>query len=434
MKNIYLSIGSLLFCGLTYAQSAFQAPKPQPYQIATPPAKTPIHHLNKSAGGAGKISMVALGDQIILANGLSSPSDYQGYINTVYMDSTVVTSATSPATATVFNHRAGANFDPVSTFWGPGGTSAILTNADAYTVDSIYVGGQYKKTNGASVDTLYVECVWGPANSTTTWQGMNNIAVPTNTGIGPKTTSVTASHGMKTFLTAPNYKKVKRVLTDLDSVAVASGKGKNIGVSIAQLVPAGNVFAVAYTFVPGYTIAPGSIVKQYTGGAAQNANGFAGYLYSDPAAAEGYKFRDPSSKSICTQYYTKQRYSLNTGSAAFLNNCMVIDFESAWDIMFSVSWGSSTVGVPEIEKTGFALGQNVPNPYTGTSFVNYQLAKDANSVIFTVTDITGRTVTTQNVTSRKGNHGIELGSYPAGVYYYTINVDGQTSTKKMIVE
>ena len=34
----------------------------------------------------------------------------------------------------------------------------------------------------------------------------------------------------------------------------------------------------------------------------------------------------------------------------------------------------------------------------------------------------------------KGNHSVKLGAYAAGLYYYSLNVDGNVATKKMIVE
>jgi hypothetical protein len=90
--------------------------------------------------------------------------------------------------------------------------------------------------------------------------------------------------------------------------------------------------------------------------------------------------------------------------------------------------------IKEKANNGFALGQNMPNPYKGESTVEFQLVKDAKSAIFTVTDVMGRVVSTENVATTTGTHSVKLGSYAAGVYYYSLNVDGNTITKKMIVE
>jgi hypothetical protein len=92
------------------------------------------------------------------------------------------------------------------------------------------------------------------------------------------------------------------------------------------------------------------------------------------------------------------------------------------------------VGINELENNGSVLGQNAPNPFNGESTVTYKLTKDANAVSFIVTDVTGRIVSSEKASSNTGTHTIKLGSYAAGVYYYTLTVDGKTSTKKMIAQ
>ena len=102
-------------------------------------------------------------------------------------------------------------------------------------------------------------------------------------------------------------------------------------------------------------------------------------------------------------------------------------------IDFSIRY-TSTVGINELTNDGSILGQNVPNPFDGASTVTYKLTKDANIVSFIVTDVMGRIVSSEKVSSNTGTHTVKLGSYAAGVYYYTLNVDGKTSTKKMIAQ
>lgn len=46
----------------------------------------------------------------------------------------------------------------------------------------------------------------------------------------------------------------------------------------------------------------------------------------------------------------------------------------------------------------------------------------------------GRVVTSEKVATTAGTHSVKLGAYAAGVYYYSINADGNVTTKKMIVE
>jgi hypothetical protein len=102
------------------------------------------------------------------------------------------------------------------------------------------------------------------------------------------------------------------------------------------------------------------------------------------------------------------------------------------DISYRLS--VANVGINELETKGFTLNQNVPNPFNNESSITYQLAKDAKSVTLTVTDIMGRVVATEKVNANTGTHTVNLNNYQVGLYYYTLNVDGKTITKKMIAE
>jgi hypothetical protein len=46
----------------------------------------------------------------------------------------------------------------------------------------------------------------------------------------------------------------------------------------------------------------------------------------------------------------------------------------------------------------------------------------------------GRIITSEKVATTTGSHTVKLGTYAAGVYYYSLNIDGNITTKKMIVE
>lgn len=102
------------------------------------------------------------------------------------------------------------------------------------------------------------------------------------------------------------------------------------------------------------------------------------------------------------------------------------------DIGYKVTVVATSIN--ELEQKGFALGQNAPNPFTSSSSVSYELAKDVKSAVFTVTDVMGRVISSEKVGTTTGTHSVKLNSYAAGVYYYSLNVDGNLTTKKMIVE
>lgn len=433
MKKTYLTIIGLAAFGSTYSQCPVAIRKPATSQIIANPHQKPTTALaaKTTTAGPGHISGSVFAANVISVNSFVSGTDYNVYANPIFLDSTAVSSSSS-GTSNVFNIKAGGNFDPKSIYWD--GTGPLLAPSDSYTVDSLWLGLRYQKVNFAVNDTLIVEIAWGLPANTSVYQALSiSSQTPALQFRTPKVNS-SSLNGDKSFLSAPasNYKKIKRVLLNADTSQTANN-GYIIVPNVNQLVPAGNIFSATYTYKPGSTVAAGSVIHQYTGGTAQTANGIVGYLYSDPATTSNYKFYDASSYSTGLDYSTKQRYGLYSGGQAFLNSTTLPNTEGGWDIGFSVSYVSS-VGINELENNGSVLGQNAPNPFDGSSTVTYKLTKDASAVSFIVTDVTGRIVSSEKASSNTGTHTIKLGSYAAGVYYYTLNVDGKTSTKKMIAQ
>lgn len=83
---------------------------------------------------------------------------------------------------------------------------------------------------------------------------------------------------------------------------------------------------------------------------------------------------------------------------------------------------------------GFALLQNVPNPFQGTTSVQFTLP-EASKATLTVFDVAGRALKTINGSYAKGFNQVEINSndLPAGVLYYQLNAGNFSATKKMIV-
>lgn len=95
-----------------------------------------------------------------------------------------------------------------------------------------------------------------------------------------------------------------------------------------------------------------------------------------------------------------------------------------------------TTGITNNEKAlNFSLGQNSPNPASSSTVISYSL-KSAGSASLSIVDITGKTVVSENFGSKAaGNYtyGVNAGNFNAGIYFYTLTVDGQSITKKMVI-
>lgn len=441
MKKIYSLIGCMLFTASTMvSQSSFMS---QTNTNKMPARYIPTKQSQKVSAGviSGRFDP---GYALCLANGVTdaeigggaSGSKVGLYVTGVYCDSTTKTSFS--ADEFIDTHKFGMNFDPKSVIWD--NFSPLLASTDAYTLDTVWVGGFYQKKTSHN-DTLLVEIVWGDTSTTSTY-GRYSLQAPYayyGTFAGPKFTTTTAQ-GNKMFLSAPlgtNKIVIKHTLTDADSTTM-NDQGYLpfvVNGTAGQLIPANNIVSCVATFIPGNPSVPVGAISYNPGSgpSPQTVNGMVARLYSQnnpatPSAGNDYFDDFQKGKNHGIYAYKRERYNM-TGAFPALRPFIA----SAFMIDFSIH-ATSTVGLKEIEKNGFMLGQNVPNPFNGQSSVSYNIDKEATSAVFTVTDVMGRVISTEKADASKGTHTITLGNYSAGVYYYSLNVDGNVITKKMIAQ
>ncbi|MCF8232288.1 MAG: T9SS type A sorting domain-containing protein [Bacteroidales bacterium] len=82
------------------------------------------------------------------------------------------------------------------------------------------------------------------------------------------------------------------------------------------------------------------------------------------------------------------------------------------------------------------VSQNMPNPFQESTKISVQLPKAAN-LSFEVVNMVGQTVYSENrghVSSGSKKFTVDGANLETGVYFYNVNVDDQTITKKMIVK
>lgn len=92
-------------------------------------------------------------------------------------------------------------------------------------------------------------------------------------------------------------------------------------------------------------------------------------------------------------------------------------------------------GIPLVEgESGLALQQNYPNPYSGTTTVNFSLPTNAN-VRFFIMDMTGRICHQQTAHYDAGEHSIVIDGtdYASGVYFYGVESEGVVRMRKMVI-
>jgi hypothetical protein len=93
------------------------------------------------------------------------------------------------------------------------------------------------------------------------------------------------------------------------------------------------------------------------------------------------------------------------------------------------------IGIEDVLTSSAFVGQNQPNPFTGTTIVNYTVASQSD-VSLELHDVMGKMVLRADQGDRAtGAHQLTIDAtdLAAGAYYYSLVVDGERLTRKMIV-
>jgi len=97
-------------------------------------------------------------------------------------------------------------------------------------------------------------------------------------------------------------------------------------------------------------------------------------------------------------------------------------------------FGELYVSAGKIENNGgFTLGQNYPNPFSGSTTIEYSIPETAN-VNLIVYDITGKIVKlVLNETKTRGTYSVEVSGLQQGMYFYQLTAGQNKAVNKMIV-
>lgn len=144
----------------------------------------------------------------------------------------------------------------------------------------------------------------------------------------------------------------------------------------------------------------------------------------DPGMAGSLRFNRAIPKSPQHSYVGSASISYINDQNNTNNQTNLIEIRSYWD----------PTSVPTVDGNNLVLGQNYPNPFEGSTSVPFTLPNDAD-VHFFVIDAMGHLVNSfdRHYTAGAHNVMIDMDSYPAGIYYYGIIVDGQRLMRKMIL-
>jgi len=116
---------------------------------------------------------------------------------------------------------------------------------------------------------------------------------------------------------------------------------------------------------------------------------------------------------------------------AFHHNANDMDVIYLDEIMIT----EGTTGITEVSN-GLSVMQNMPNPFKGTTEIDYSLTNAVDAVELTIYDVAGKKV--KEVKQEQvgaGKHFFKVNSVDmsAGMYYYTLKAGATSVTKKMVV-
>lgn len=91
-------------------------------------------------------------------------------------------------------------------------------------------------------------------------------------------------------------------------------------------------------------------------------------------------------------------------------------------------------GAETNEMTGFALGNNIPNPALNKTTIPFTLP-GAGTVKLMITDLTGKILSESTYEADNGSNFIEIDirSLSSGIYFYTLSYRSEKITRKMVV-
>jgi hypothetical protein len=95
----------------------------------------------------------------------------------------------------------------------------------------------------------------------------------------------------------------------------------------------------------------------------------------------------------------------------------------------------TNVGIETLGSNVFNLGQNVPNPATNSTRIDYSIP-ESGEVIFHLHSANGQLLDAKTIEAASGKNSLEFNTntFAAGIYFYSIEYKGQRLIKRMSVQ
>jgi len=344
---------------------------------------------------------------------------------TIFPDSTMLWGTASDPTSHIFMHSLGITMDPASPLFSLNDPTKDFDWNTEYSFDSLQLGYIYRRhTKDTIVDTLVVQVQINTLHwslEATKYKWVYDV-------YGVSKMNVEAILHKDFTWDATNHPDANVVLTKKFPLTIADTSGSTkvryLEEAIGINIPAGRRVKATFTFIPGYTWAANvdSIAMYNRFAITTFGNSSLGTYpyyeiddYNTNAIFTTWEYRDSSDNYAPVFFYLTKPFPYQYHNIAMKFTALNIGIEE-------------TTNVIEVK-------QNQPNPFTGSTTINYTLNNSAN-VAVVIYNVAGAKVMSINEGMKaSGSHSLRINAsnLQAGVYYYTFTADGYTVTKKMIV-
>lgn len=420
MKNIYLTFAFMISILIVTAQSHQVGPElsvPQGQKASFQKAMKSAHS-SKSAVSSRWYNYAAAVDNFYGGNSTLSR-------NYLFPDSNILANFAAEADGTPWVHSIATIIDPKIEYFQENGEQ-LITNSNAYSIDSATMYTKYYRgTDPSIVDTLRFEF----------FTTNNSSEVPTYyfTGMaGDYGSDTLYFKGIKrniVTLNIPSKIVVDYLLTEADSTSDAMTGFNIFSVAVAGLnINAGEVAGVSATFLPGYSYTATDTLNN------KNYMSFYSYEEQGDNTFPVYTPGDYNSSQLITIYDLRPGSGWATLYVPAWAYGASFGFENHL-IEFLITADADFTGIEATTNNSLTVEQNFPNPFNGSTTVEYSLEKSSN-VSISVFNVTGAQVMTIEAGVKSvGSHTINIdgSNLQAGVYYYTLTANNNSVTKKMIV-
>ena len=445
MKKLLLTLATGLAFAPVFAQSGVNSVMFNQKVDAVPMGeKAEIGTLPKHHSAANKTT--AGGEDWFYMPGILSSAQSKLYYNVMYPDSNVTYTGTQ-GNVNVFMHGMGRSFDPTDSSYFSEITSQgpvqdadqipgfRVTAGNAYTIDSIAFLGKYMRSTNND-DTLYIH-ITKTTRSNNPVFGIYGLTFTTGGEHFGTAMYDKSNNNLSDSIPAGNVQVMKIVLDaafHADTATTGGGRSNRTGNGFALTTPltlnAGEV-AIAYVTFK-------SAVNHPLGTSVANANTFRMYTW-DFRGTDADPIQNKNSFEAGLVATTQLKYFPYTQGYSYTGHQILIPHvayttEGLYsDFAFHVKCTTCpTLSVATVK--GNILSANAyPNPAATEVRVPFTLKAAAN-VNVTITNTIGQVVKAANMGNiTKGEAVISVSDIANGVYFYTVDADGQRQTGRVVV-